>query len=234
METKITKQQREKQIEVSRYFGRTSRPSASGDLMKNRKVVTRSYKSTILRAQKQERIELHPLLGRSLFECLSSDVSSVIFVCCYPWSVGYISPILAFFISPRTPITTRIVVAFIPHIRSISSSRSLYFDSFRSFIIIRSPWVRKASFGSMSIFMVLTRKDMVISKRPVLVMLATKENKLFDTRKAITLQIKTWWYSQIKLNLQYSSNKRPSAYLKFWLKGWTILVSLYSCTQRYQ
>ena len=35
-----------------------------------------------------------------------------------------------FFISPSTPITTGIVVAFIPHIRSISISRSLYFDSF--------------------------------------------------------------------------------------------------------
>ena len=35
-----------------------------------------------------------------------------------------------FFISPSAPITTGIVVAFIPHIRSISISRSLYFDSF--------------------------------------------------------------------------------------------------------
>ena len=34
-----------------------------------------------------------------------------------------------FFISLRAPITTGIVVAFIPHIRSISISRSLYFDS---------------------------------------------------------------------------------------------------------
>ena len=38
VDLKITKQQREKRLEVSRYFGRTSRPS-SGDLMKNRKVV---------------------------------------------------------------------------------------------------------------------------------------------------------------------------------------------------
>ena len=35
-----------------------------------------------------------------------------------------------FFISPSAPITTGIVVTFIPHIRSISISRSLYFDSF--------------------------------------------------------------------------------------------------------
>ena len=35
-----------------------------------------------------------------------------------------------FFISPSAPITTGIVVALIPHIRSISISRSLYFDSF--------------------------------------------------------------------------------------------------------
>ena len=35
-----------------------------------------------------------------------------------------------FFISPNAPITTGIVVAFILHIRSISISRSLYFDSF--------------------------------------------------------------------------------------------------------
>ena len=35
-----------------------------------------------------------------------------------------------FFISPRAPITTGIVVVFIPHIRSTSRSRSLYFDSF--------------------------------------------------------------------------------------------------------
>ena len=35
-----------------------------------------------------------------------------------------------FFISPSAPITTGIVVAFIPHIRLISISRSLYFDSF--------------------------------------------------------------------------------------------------------
>ena len=35
-----------------------------------------------------------------------------------------------FFISPSAPITTGIVVAFIPHIRSISISRSLYFYSF--------------------------------------------------------------------------------------------------------
>ena len=35
-----------------------------------------------------------------------------------------------FFISSRAPITTGIVVAFIPHIHSISISRSLYFDSF--------------------------------------------------------------------------------------------------------
>ena len=35
-----------------------------------------------------------------------------------------------FFISPSAPITTGIVVAFIHHIRSISISRSLYFDSF--------------------------------------------------------------------------------------------------------
>lgn len=32
---------------------------------------------------------------------------------------------------------------------------------------------------------------MVISKGPLLVILATKEKKLFDTRKVITLQIKT-------------------------------------------
>ena len=35
-----------------------------------------------------------------------------------------------FFISPSAPITTGIVLAFILHIRSISISRSLYFDSF--------------------------------------------------------------------------------------------------------
>ena len=35
-----------------------------------------------------------------------------------------------FFICTSDPITTGIVVAFIPHIRSISISRSLYFDSF--------------------------------------------------------------------------------------------------------
>ena len=35
-----------------------------------------------------------------------------------------------FFISPRAPITIGIVMAFIPHILSISISRSLYFDSF--------------------------------------------------------------------------------------------------------
>ena len=35
-----------------------------------------------------------------------------------------------FFISPRSTITSGIVVAFIPHILSISISRSLYFDSF--------------------------------------------------------------------------------------------------------
>ena len=35
-----------------------------------------------------------------------------------------------FFISPRAPITTRIVVAFIPHILPTSISRSLYFESF--------------------------------------------------------------------------------------------------------
>ena len=35
-----------------------------------------------------------------------------------------------FFISPGAPITTGIVVAYIPHIRSISISRSLNFDSF--------------------------------------------------------------------------------------------------------
>ena len=35
-----------------------------------------------------------------------------------------------FYISPSAPITTGIVVPFIPHIRSISISRSLYFDSF--------------------------------------------------------------------------------------------------------
>ena len=35
-----------------------------------------------------------------------------------------------FFVSPRTPVTTGIVVAFIPHIVSISISRSLFFDSF--------------------------------------------------------------------------------------------------------
>ena len=35
-----------------------------------------------------------------------------------------------FFISPSAPITTGIVVAFIPHIRSISILRSLYFGSF--------------------------------------------------------------------------------------------------------
>ena len=35
-----------------------------------------------------------------------------------------------FFISPSAPITTGIVVAFILYIRSISISRSLYFDSF--------------------------------------------------------------------------------------------------------
>ena len=35
-----------------------------------------------------------------------------------------------FFISPSAPITTGIVVAFIPHIHSISISRSLYFDTF--------------------------------------------------------------------------------------------------------
>ena len=35
-----------------------------------------------------------------------------------------------FFVSSSAPITTEIIVAFIPHIRSISISRSLYFDSF--------------------------------------------------------------------------------------------------------
>ena len=38
-----------------------------------------------------------------------------------------------FFISPRAPITTGIVVAFITHILSISILRSLYFDSFFSY-----------------------------------------------------------------------------------------------------
>ena len=37
---------------------------------------------------------------------------------------------IPFFRSPKAPITTGIVVAFIPHIRSISISRSLYLDSF--------------------------------------------------------------------------------------------------------
>ena len=35
-----------------------------------------------------------------------------------------------FFTSPRAPLTTGIVVAFIPHFLSISILRSLYFDSF--------------------------------------------------------------------------------------------------------
>ena len=38
-----------------------------------------------------------------------------------------------FFVTLRTPVTTGIVVAFIPHIVSISISRSLYFDSFDSY-----------------------------------------------------------------------------------------------------
>ena len=37
---------------------------------------------------------------------------------------------IPFFISPKAPITTGIVVAFIPHIRSISISKSLHLDSF--------------------------------------------------------------------------------------------------------
>ena len=37
---------------------------------------------------------------------------------------------IPFFTRPRTPSTTGIVVVFMPHIFSISFSRSLYFESF--------------------------------------------------------------------------------------------------------
>ena len=62
------------------------------------------------------------------------DVPSIVIFCA---SVIFMLPGISlmdfskpFFISPSAQITTGIVVAFIPHIRSISISRSFYFDSF--------------------------------------------------------------------------------------------------------
>ena len=43
---------------------------------------------------------------------------------------------IPFFTRPRSPSTTGIVVVFMPHIFSISVSRSLYFESFSVIIII--------------------------------------------------------------------------------------------------
>ena len=43
------------------------------------------------------------------------------------FSVYFSSP---FFTSPKAPMTTGIVVVFVPHILFISISRSLYFDNF--------------------------------------------------------------------------------------------------------
>ena len=65
--------------------------------------------------------------------------SSVIF--CSSWilvspGIFWIYLSIPFFISPKAPIATGIVVAFIPHIRSILISRSLYLDSFPVIIII--------------------------------------------------------------------------------------------------
>ena len=65
--------------------------------------------------------------------------SSVIF--CSSWilvspGIFWIYLSIPFFISPKAPIATGIVVAFIPHIRSILISRSLYLDSFSVIIII--------------------------------------------------------------------------------------------------
>ena len=67
--------------------------------------------------------------------------SSVIF--CSSWilvspGIFWIYLSIPFFISPKAPIATGIVVAFIPHIRSILISRSLYLDSFSVIIIIIS------------------------------------------------------------------------------------------------
>ena len=45
-------------------------------------------------------------------------------------SICWVNFSIPFFTSPTATITTGIVMAFIPHIRSISISRALYFDSF--------------------------------------------------------------------------------------------------------
>ena len=58
------------------------------------------------------------------------DVPSNVIFCSSVMLICFMYFSKPFFISPSAPITTGIVVVFIPDIRSISISRSLYFDSF--------------------------------------------------------------------------------------------------------
>ena len=102
-----------------------------------------------------------------------------------------------FFISPRSTITSGIVVAFIPHILSISISRSLYFDSFsftltELLILFRGDGTSISSQRFSSLFLITRSGLLAFFSRSVCI--CKSDHKIVMLSFSVTVWGSSYWY----------------------------------------